>query len=115
MAKTGSGEDAVVTKVTWAAGEDPAEEATRFQFPGRADSGKTYEFTVRQTYSDGEVVNWTGPEDSDAPAPVIEARSSFGGGGGTSIVSIIALVVGGLALVLAIAALVSGGGRRPLA
>ena len=42
-------------------------------------SAKTYTFGVRQTYSDGSVVDWSGPESSDTPAPTIEASSSLGG------------------------------------
>jgi uncharacterized protein YcnI len=113
--QTGSGEDAVITKVTWHGGDLPTGEATGFQFLGRADSSKTYAFGVRQTYSDGSIVDWNGPESSDTPAPTIEAKSSFGGDGGTSLLSVIALVVGALALVLAAAALVTGTGRRSLA
>jgi uncharacterized protein YcnI len=113
--QTGSGEDAVITRVTWEGGDLPTGEATGFQFLGRADSSKTYSFGVRQTYSDGSVVDWNGPESSDTPAPVIEAKSSFGGGGGSSTLAIIALIVGALAVVLAVAALVTGSGRRSLA
>ena len=114
--QSGSGEDAVITKVTWEGGDVPTGEATGFQFLGRAESGETYAFAVRQTYSDGSVVDWNGPESSDSPAPVIEAKSSFGGGGsGSSTLAVIALIVGALAAVLAAAALVAGTGRRSLA
>jgi uncharacterized protein YcnI len=114
VAQTGSGEDAVITKVTWDGGKVPAGEATGFSFLGRADSAKTYAFGVRQTYSDGSVVDWSGPEDSDAPAPTIEAKDSLGGGG-SSIVTWIALAVAVLAAVLAAVALAAGSGRRALA
>jgi len=113
--QTGSGEDAAITKVTWEGGNVPTGEATGFQFLGRADSSKTYTFVVRQTYSNGTVVAWTGSENSDEPAPTIEATSSFGGSGGSSTLAIVALVVGGLALILAGVALVTGTGRRSLA
>jgi uncharacterized protein YcnI len=113
--QTGSGEDAVITKVTWDGGDVPTGEATGFQFLGRADSSQTYTFGIRQTYSDGSVVDWSGPESSDTPAATIEATSSFGGSGGSSTLAIVALVVGGLALVLAGAALVTGTGKRSLA
>jgi uncharacterized protein YcnI len=115
VAQTGSGEDAVITKVTWDGGKVPTGEATGFSFLGRADSAKTYTFGVRQTYSDGSVVDWSGPESSDAPAPTIEAKDSLGGGGGSSIVTWIALAVAVLAAVLAAAALAAGSGRRSLA
>jgi uncharacterized protein YcnI len=112
--QTGSGEDAVITKVTWDGGDVPHGEATGFQFLGRTDSSKTYTFGVRQTYSDGSVVDWNGPESSDTPAPTIEARSSFGGGGGSSTLSIVALIVGALGVLLGIVALATASGRRTL-
>jgi uncharacterized protein YcnI len=111
--KTGEGEDAVVTKITWDGGRVPTDEDATFSFLGLADSGKTYTFGVRQTYSDGEVVDWNGPESSDTPAPTIEAKSSFGGGG-TSTLAIIALIVGALGVLLGGAALATGPGRRSL-
>jgi uncharacterized protein YcnI len=114
VAQTGSGEDAVITKVTWDGGKVPTGEATGFSFLGRTDSAKTYTFGVRQTYSDGSVVDWSGPESSDAPAPTIEAKDSLGGGS-SSIVTWIALAVAVLAAVLAAVALAAGSGRRALA
>jgi uncharacterized protein YcnI len=112
---TGSGEEAVIQKVTWSGGKMPTEEDAFFQFLGSTDATKTYTFNVRQTYSDGSVVDWAGPESSDTPAPLVEAKSSLGGGGGTSTLAVVALVVAGLALVVAIAGLLTGSGRRPLA
>jgi uncharacterized protein YcnI len=112
---TGSGEETVIQKVTWTGGNVPHEEATSFQFLGSAEDAKTYSFNVRQTYSNGTVVDWTGPESSDTPAPTIEAESSLGGGGGSDTLAIVALVFGGLALVVAAAGLLGRSGRRPLA
>ena len=57
---TGSGEDAVVTKVTWTGGSVPTGEDAFFQFLAQTGSTKTYTFGVRQTYSDGKVVDWNG-------------------------------------------------------
>jgi uncharacterized protein YcnI len=114
VAQTGSGEDAVITKVTWEGGKVPPGETTSFSFLGRTDSAKTYTFGVRQTYSDGSVVEWSGPESSDTPAPTIESKDSLGGGG-SSTVAWIALAVGVLAAVLAAVALAAGSGRRSLA
>ena len=111
--QTGSGEDAVVTKVTWDGGKVPTGEATDFSFLASAASAKTYTFGVRQTYSDGSVVDWSGPESSDAPAPTLEAKDSLGGG--SSAVTWIALAVAVLAAVLAVVALVAGSGKRSLA
>jgi uncharacterized protein YcnI len=114
--KTGSGEDAVITKITWTGGDVPTDEDAAFSFLGSTDSSKTYAFGVRQTYSDGSVVDWTGPESSDTPAPTIEAKSasSFGGGGGSSTLAIVALIVGAIGVVLGIVALVAGSGKRSL-
>jgi uncharacterized protein YcnI len=112
--QTGSGEEATITRVTWSDGKVPTGEDALFQFLGRADSSKTYAFSVRQTYSDGSIVDWTGPESSDTPAPIVEAKSSLGGGG-TSTLAIVALVVGVLALVVGVVALLAGSGRRTLA
>ncbi|PWU24274.1 MAG: hypothetical protein C5B48_07065 [Candidatus Rokuibacteriota bacterium] len=109
---TGSGEEAVVQKVTWTGGKTPTGQDSVFRFNASADSAKTYTFLVRQTYSDGKVVDWSGSEGSDTPAPRIEALSSFGGGG-TSTLTIAALVLAAAALVVGIIALV--GGRRQIA
>jgi len=112
--QTGSGENAVITTVKWSGGSVPTGEDSTFSFLASTDASKTYTFTVRQTYSNGKVVDWSGPESSDAPAPTIEAKSSLGGGG-TSTLAIVALVLGGVALVVGIAALLGGTGRRTLA
>jgi uncharacterized protein YcnI len=112
--KTGEGEDAVITKITWSGGNVPTDEDAAFSFLGRTDSSKTYTFGVRQTYSDGSVVDWTGPESSETPAPTIEAKSSFGGGGGSSTLAIVALIVGALGALLGVVALVTASGRRSL-
>jgi uncharacterized protein YcnI len=109
---SGSGEDTVVTKVTWSGGSTPTGEDSVFQFLASPSSAKTYTFSVRQTYSDGSVVDWSGPESSDTPAPRVEAVSSFGGGG-SSTLDIIALVVAAIALVVAAVGLL--GGKRSLA
>ena len=69
---------------------------------------------MRQTYSDGTVVDWAGPESSDTPAPTIEAKSSLGGGGSNTL-GIVALGLAVLALVAAVAGLVGKSGRRALA
>ena len=113
LQQTGSGEEAVITKVTWDGGKVPTGEDAAFSFIATPDSAKTYTFGVRQTYSDGTVVDWSGPESSDTPAPTVDAKSSFGGG--TSTLAVIALIVGGLALVVAVVAVATGSGRRSLA
>ena len=113
--QTGSGDSAVITKVTWTGGNTPTGQDSLFQFLAQPASAKTYTFQVQQTYSDGSIVNWSGPESSDSPAPTIDAVSSVGGGG-SSVLSIIALIVALLALAAAGFALVSRGSTgRPLA
>jgi uncharacterized protein YcnI len=111
---TGSGEETTIEKVTWTGGKVPTGEDAAFQFLASPDSAKTYSFQVRQTYSDGSVVDWTGPESSDTPAPQVEVKSSLGGGG-SSTLAIIALVVGVVALVVALITLFTRGGKRALA
>jgi uncharacterized protein YcnI len=110
--QTGSGDNATISKITWTGGKTPTDEVSVFQFVGSAAEAKTYDFHVTQTYSNGKVVDWSGPESSDAPAPTIEAVSSLGGGGGSSTLALVALVVAAIALVLAGIALF--GGKRQL-
>ena len=62
---SGSGEEVIVKSVKWTGGAVPTGEDSVFQVLAAPDSAKTYEFSVRQTYSDGSVVNWSGPESSD--------------------------------------------------
>jgi uncharacterized protein YcnI len=112
--QTGSGESAVITKVTWTGGHVPTGEDSLFQFLAQPGSSGTYTFHVQQTYSDGSIVDWSGPESSDAPAPTIEAKSSLGGGG-TSTLAIVALVVGALGIIIAAIAVFAGGDKRALA
>src|SRR3954471_24346525 len=91
--QTGSGEDAVIQKVTWSGGSVPTGEDSTFWFLGRPAKCGTYTFSVQQTYSDGSVVNWSGPESAEAPSPTIESSSSLGGGGGSSTLSIVAIAI----------------------
>jgi uncharacterized protein YcnI len=108
--QSGSGDNTVITRVTWSGGHTPSGEDSLFQFLAQPANNGTYTFTVQQTYSDGSIVNWNGPEGADAPAPTIEAVSSLGGGD-SSLLSIIALVVGVLGLLAGGFALVSRQGR----
>jgi uncharacterized protein YcnI len=107
-----SGEEKTIQKVTWSGGKVPTNEDAIFRFDASLDANKTYVPTVRQTYSNGEVVDWSGPESSDTPAPRVEAVSSLSGGS-TATLTIIALVVGAVGVLLGIAGLVTKG--RPLA
>jgi len=107
---TGSGESAVITQVTWSGGHVPTEEDSLFQFLAQPSASGIYTFHVQQTYSDGSIVDWSGPESSAAPAPTIDVVSSVSGGG-TSVLMIVALVLGALGLLAGAIALFSRGGR----
>jgi len=119
---TGSGEDAVVQQVTWTAEKGtepgpygvPTGEDAFFQFLAEPDKARTYSFQVEQSYSDGSVVDWNGDESSDTPAPTVEAVDNFSSssGGSGSTLAIVALVVGGIGIVLGAVALVRGSGRE---
>ncbi len=110
---TGSGEETQIQRVTWSGGNVPTGEDAIFQFIASADKAETYTFKVRQTYSDGTVVDWAGPESSDTPAPQVQVKSSLGGGGSNTL-AIVALVIAALAAMLALASLLTGSGRRSL-
>jgi uncharacterized protein YcnI len=112
--QTGSGNSAVITKVTWSGGSTPTGEDAAFSFLASFDKAQAYTFAVRQTYSNGSVVDWSGPESSDTPAPVVKAVGSLGGGG-TSTLAIIGVALGAVALIVAVAGLVARGGGRPVA
>jgi uncharacterized protein YcnI len=111
--QTGNGEDAVIKQVTYTGGSTPTGEDSTFSFLAQPSASKTYTFGVQQTYADGSVVDWAGPESSDSPAASIEARSSLGGGGGSSTLALIALIVGAVGVGLGILGLM--GGKRTLA
>jgi uncharacterized protein YcnI len=96
--------------VTWTGGSVPTEEDAAFSFLASTSGTGDYTFTVRQTYSDGTVVNWSGPESSDNPSPVVKAVSSFGGG--TPLITWIALVLGIVGVVLGGIALLARSGRE---
>jgi uncharacterized protein YcnI len=110
--QTGSGDSAQITKVTWTGGSTPTEEDSSFSFLASTGGSGSYTFDVKQTYSDGSVVDWSGPESSDSPAPVVKAYSSFGGG--TSALTWVALALGAVGLVLGGVALLARGGGRSL-
>ena len=112
---TGSGEEAVIQKVTWTGGHTATGEASLFQFLAGGSSPTTYTFQVQQTYSDGSIVNWNGPESSDTPAPTIEVEKTLAGRS-TSTLTVIALVLGALGVVVGgIALFARAGGGRQLA
>jgi uncharacterized protein YcnI len=113
VASTGSGETAVVNTVTWKGGSVPTGEDAVFSFNATASTSQTYTFKVRQTYDDEAVVDWSGDEGSDTPAPRIEAQASLGGGG-SSTIAIVALLAGTLGILFGLVAILSVRGDRPL-
>jgi uncharacterized protein YcnI len=109
--QTGSGEEAVVQQVTWSGGHTPTGEDSLFQFLAEPSHTGTYTFAVQQTYSDGSIVAWTGSQSAEDPAPTVDVVSSAGGGG-TSTLAIVAIVVGGIGVVVGLIALVARSGRE---
>jgi uncharacterized protein YcnI len=107
---TGSGDSAIVQTVTWTGGATPTEEDSLFQFLAQPANTGTYTFQVKQTYSDGSIVDWNGSESAEDPAPTIKAVSSLGGSS-TSTLTIVGLVLAVLALILAGVALFARGGK----
>lgn len=107
---TVEGEEGAISAVTWK-GKLSGEGIAVLPFTGTAKNARKYVFTIRQTYSDGSVVEWSGAEDSDTPASRIQATAGDGAEGGsdsTKTIAIIALVVGALGLLVAGAGLVAG-------
>jgi uncharacterized protein YcnI len=113
VSSTGSGETAVVNRVTWTGGSVPTGEDAVFQFNATPSADETYTFEVRQTYDDGAVVDWSGAESSDTPAPRVEAQATLGGGGGSTI-AIVALMAGTLGILFGLVAILSVRGERPI-
>jgi uncharacterized protein YcnI len=112
---TGSGEEATIQGVTWSGGHVPTGQAAMFRFAAQANTTGSITFGVRQTYSDGSVVDWNGSESSDTPSPQVKSLDSLGGGAGSSTLDIVALVLAIAALVVAVVGLVGGKGKRTLA
>jgi len=97
--------------ITWK-GKLNGTELAVLPFTGVPKKAQDYAFTVRQTYSDGSVVVWSGDESSDTPAAHVtasaeESSSSSSSDSGKTI-AIVALIVGGLGLLIGGAALVAG-------
>ena len=111
--QSGSGEDLVIRKATFTGGATPTGEAAVIQFVGHGTEEATYDFRVRQTYSDGTVVAWTGGEGSETPAARVEIKAQIGGGSGS--LAIIAFVIATAALVAGAIALLLQAGNRELA
>ena len=76
-----------VTRITWSGGRVEPGQFTDFglslQMPEGADGDKLA-FRALQTYDDGQVVRWIGPEDAEQPAPVVTLTAAGGGATGSS-------------------------------
>ncbi len=74
-------EGGVVTAVVWSGGEIGPREFQEFALQAQTpkEAGE-FSWGSTQTYEDGSNVEWTGPEDSEEPAPVVlvAAASSAG-------------------------------------
>jgi uncharacterized protein YcnI len=108
--KQENGELAGGDSITWK-GKLSGTSLAVLPFTGVPKNTGTYAFDVRQTYSDGSVVEWSGDESSDAPAARIEATAGTGSGGSSDsgkTIAIIALVIGALGLAVGGAGLVAG-------
>ena len=97
--------------ITWK-GKLSGTELAVLPFTGVPKKAQDYAFTVRQTYSDGSVVMWSGDESSDTPAAHVtasaEESSSSSSSDSSKTIAIVALIVGGLGLLIGGAALVAG-------
>jgi uncharacterized protein YcnI len=105
LRKRRSGGDAVIERVTWVGGNVPTGQNSVFRFIAFASDSTTYRFAVRQTYSDGTVVDWSGPASSRTPAAFVEAHSTIGG---PSLVAIAAVVVAAGGVLIGLVAHVAG-------
>jgi periplasmic copper chaperone A len=90
-------------------------------------AGSTLTFKAVQTYSNGTVVRWIGPEGSETPAPTLKVEGTApapapapatttkaDASSGSDTLSIVALIVGALGLIAGAVALASRG-RSPAA
>ena len=65
-----------IQTVTWSGGEVEPGEFAEFGFSARMpDGAESLTFEAIQTYSSGEVVEWTGAPDSESPAPQLHSIS----------------------------------------
>jgi uncharacterized protein YcnI len=65
-------EAGVVRAITWSGGEIGATEFQEFDVQGETpEEPGEYPWRAFQTYEDGSVVEWAGPEDSEEPASVV--------------------------------------------
>jgi periplasmic copper chaperone A len=80
--------DEQVSRITWSGdGEQGVIAPGEFQDFGLSlkmpdgKAGDKLTFKALQTYDDGQVVRWIGPEEADEPAPVVTLEAGSAGGG----------------------------------
>ena len=80
--------DEQVSRITWTGdGKQGVVEPGEFQDFGlslkmpEGQAGDKLTFKALQTYDDGQVVRWIGPEDADEPAPIVTLEAGSAGGG----------------------------------
>jgi uncharacterized protein YcnI len=118
-------EDAgTITAVTWSGGEIEPREFQEFTIQTKTpEEGGEFAWNAFQTYENGEVVEWTGPEGSEEQASLVrvaggaeegdaakqeKSSSDASSAGGAPVVAYSGLGVGALALVVALVALLRG-------
>lgn len=120
-------EDAgIITAITWSGGEIEPREFQEFTIQTRTpDEGGEFAWNAFQTYENGEVVEWTGPEGSEEEASVVtvaggaeasgdgapkqeESSTEASSGAFTPVAAYSGLGVGVLALIVALVALLRG-------
>jgi uncharacterized protein YcnI len=115
-------EAGLVSAITWSGGEIGETEFQQFDVQGRTpqETGD-YPWESFQTYEDGSVVEWVGPEDSEEPASVVrvveggptdspaqETEASSSTGAITPLAAYGGLGLGVVALIVALVALLRG-------
>jgi periplasmic copper chaperone A len=81
----GSEVDEGVSRITWSGGTIGPGQFVDFGLSLRmpkGEAGDKLTFKALQTYDDGEVVRWIGPEDAEEPAPVVTLTGASSGGHG---------------------------------
>jgi periplasmic copper chaperone A len=76
--------DEEIRQITWSGGRIGPGEFVDFGLSLRmpkGEAGDKLTFKALQTYEDGEVVRWIGPEDADEPAPIVTLTAAASGGG----------------------------------
>ena len=109
--KTKTDDNDKITEVTWTAegkGLLP-EQFEEFDLMAHVDkNAKTIAWKAYQTYSDGSIVKWIGPEDSENPASVTTVVASDSDADDSDAsqwplyISIIAIVLGVIAIIIAL-------------